>query len=151
LYKNINDKNEFFPNCPLCRTNISNISINDNFAYVYFQETFFTKFIPNFFNTITENENKITRTHNYEKPFYHEIIDLEEVYDDDDEILSPYNHPVNVHNFFLINSIGKTIENTFYNIPLLFTHSVVIYKLFTIIYYMKLWILVVVLINTIQW
>jgi len=145
LYKNINDNNEFFPNCPLCRTYISNILINDNFAYVYFQETFFTKFIPNFFNSINENEI----THNYEKPFYHETIDFEEVYDDDDDVLSPYNHPVNIHHCCLLNNIGKTIGYTLNYISFFFTNRIILYKLVTLIFYMKLWLLLLYLINTI--
>ena len=146
LYKNINDNNEFFPNCPLCRTYISNILINDNFAYVYFQETFFTKFIPNFFNSINENEI----THNYEKPFYHETIDFEEVYDDDDDdiILSPYNHPVNMHHCCLLNNIGKMIGKTFTSISFFFTNRIILYNLITLIFYMKLWVLFLFFINT---
>ena len=97
MYKYQDDRNEYYPDCPLCRTYISCISIDDVESYVYFDETFCNRFIPGYFNKIMNNETIIT--HNYEKPFYYHIAPYEEVYEYDD-VDSPYNHPILIHSHY---------------------------------------------------
>ena len=115
LYKYQDDRNEYYPDCPLCRTYISCISIDDGESYVYFDETFCNRFIPGYFNKIMNNETIIT--HNYEKPFYYHIAPYEEVYEYDD-VDSPYNHPILIHSHYhlyanLCKIIGYIINNIY--------------------------------------
>ena len=121
LYKNYENKNEYYPNCPLCRTYISFIKIDDEQSCVYLCETFFNRFIPDYFNKITNNETILR--HNYEKPFYYRIApdvdDIEDDYDYDyDYVYSPYNHPILIHSHYklcnkICNIIGHIINNIY--------------------------------------
>lgn len=107
LYKYHKDSYEYYPNCPLCRTYISFINIDDEQSCIYFCETFFNRFMPDYFNKITNNETIIT--HNYEQSFYYRSAPDEEVYEYDD-VDSPYNHPILIHSHFdLYQRIGKII------------------------------------------
>lgn len=107
LYKHRDNYYEYHPNCPLCRTYISNITINDNSSYIYFQETFCKKFIPDYFDTIDET----IRNHNYDKQFYHiynNNIQVDSYSDDDDDVQSPYNHQITRPGpVCIFNTIGK--------------------------------------------
>jgi hypothetical protein len=117
LYKKYENNNEYYPNCPLCRTYISFINIDDEQSCVYFCETFFKRFIPDYFNKITNNE--LTLRHKYEKLFYYRSAPDEEVYEEvneDDDVDSPYNHPILIH-YDLYSKIGNIIGhliNTIY-------------------------------------
>lgn len=93
LYRHNKNYYEYFPTCPLCRTHISIIKINENSSFLYLNETFFTEFIPDYFNTISNNEKQIE--HNYEKPFYH-MIDEDTERDEESEVEGPYYHPVHL-------------------------------------------------------
>ena len=115
LYRNIINTNEYYPNCPLCRTYITLIYMDDKELYVYFDETFFKEFIPNYFNVITGDTEYIN--HEYENLFYYAITQNEEV--SESEVDSPYNHPIRIHgHYHLFNNIGinirKLINNIFY-------------------------------------
>lgn len=114
LYKYHKDSYEYYPNCPLCRTYISFINIDDEQSCIYFCETFFNRFMPDYFNKITNNETIIT--HNYEQSFYYRSAPDEEVYEYDD-VDSPYNHPILIHSHFdLYQRIGKIIGYIINNI-----------------------------------
>ena len=114
LYKYHKDSYEYYPNCPLCRTYISFINIDDEQSCIYFCETFFNRFMPDYFNKIPNNETIIT--HNYEQSFYYRSAPDEEVYEYDD-VDSPYNHPILIHSHFdLYQRIGKIIGYIINNI-----------------------------------
>jgi len=111
LYKYGIDDNYYQPNCPLCRTDISTIIINDYGSYIYFKSTFSQEFTPDYFN---QSETSITKKHIYEEKFYYDIIQL-----DDDDVQSPYNIPVYIPtNSFMLRELKKFLRN----------HSVIIMK-----------------------
>jgi len=118
LYKKYENNNEYYPNCPLCRTYISFINIDDQQSCVYFCETFFNRFIPDYFNKITNNELRLR--HKYEKLFYYRSAPDEDVYEEvyeneDDDVDSPYNHPILIH-YDLYSKIGNIIGHLINNI-----------------------------------
>lgn len=108
LYKKTDDNTEFcIPDCPLCRTNISNIILKDENTYVYFLETFHNQFTPSYFNSITTNN--ITYNHVYEETYYYQYV-LNFDSDSDSDIdygMSPYSLrlPVRVPLDFINNFI----------------------------------------------
>ena len=82
---------------------------------MYFCETFVNRFMPDYFNKITNNETIIT--HNYEQSFYYCSAPDEEVYEYDDDVDSPYNHPILIHSHYeLYQSLGKIIGYIINNI-----------------------------------
>lgn len=104
LYRNVDNYFEYNPNCPLCRTYVTWVYIDDKESYIYFNETFFKEFIPNYFNVITEDAEYII--HEYEKSFYYDNTENEE--GSESEIESPYHHPVRIHfHYNLFTSIGR--------------------------------------------
>lgn len=111
LYMKFNDNDEFCqPECPLCRTIISNIILKDDDIHTYFLETFYNKFTPDYFNSISTNN--ITFEHNYEKPFYHQnLLD----YESDSDMMSPYNLPLPT-NMLLVHYIHNINMNVVNNI-----------------------------------
>jgi len=127
LYKYSNDYNNYKPNCPLCRTDISTILMNDYDSYHYFSSTFIEEFTPDYFNSI--NEASIVKIHNYENKFYYsenieniENIENNEEYNiDEEEGFGPYNFrihlPRNIISFtylqnFIIENITIIINMT---------------------------------------
>lgn len=106
LYKHSINDIYYQPNCPLCRTIITSININEYFSYLYFKSTFSEKFIPDYFNQI--NENQLEKVHTYEEKYYY--INQVVEFNDDDIVYSPYNLyiPTNIYAF---EKIGEFIRN----------------------------------------
>jgi len=91
------------PICPLCRTNIISILMNDYFSYNYFKFTFFKEFKPDYFNYGSSD----IKRHVYERPYYY----LNH-YIDDEEIQSPYHNPIYIPtSFFIVNETRQFIRN----------------------------------------
>tara|TARA_B110000967_G_scaffold184583_1_gene204138 strand:+ start:1473 stop:2519 length:1047 start_codon:yes stop_codon:yes gene_type:complete len=105
LYNYGIDDNYYQPNCPLCRTDISTILINDYGSYIYFKSTFSQEFTPNYFNQI--DETSITKKHIYEEEFYYNTLQLH-----DDDLESPYNtHLYIPTDFFILGELRKLLRN----------------------------------------
>ena len=143
LYRNIINTNQYYPNCPLCRTYITLIYMDDKESYVYFDETFFKEFIPNYFNMITGDTEYIK--HNYENLFYHAITQNEE--ESESEVDSPYNHPIRIHfHYSLFTRIGTKIGNL---INIIFSNDTLRnHKIFHII---NSWIFFLCMVQFISW
>ena len=107
LYKYSNDYNNYYPNCPLCRTYISKILINDYDSYRYFSSTFIEYFTPGYFNSISESS--IVKIHNYENKFYYSE---NHEYNIEEEEFSPYNARIHLpRNILLFSYLQNIIIN----------------------------------------
>ena len=102
LYKHNIRHNLYEPNCPLCRTKISTILINDYDSCRYFISTFIEEFTPNYFNSI--NEDSTVKTHKYEDKFYYS-----ETPENDDEMFGPYNTQIHVSRNIVVFSHFKQL------------------------------------------
>ncbi len=116
LYTKTNEsiENEEFiePICPLCRTYINNIILNDRDSFTYFLNTFYNEFTPHYFNTISTNN--ALYEHRYEEAHYYQYV-LDSEYDSDTE-LSPYSFKMHINvPMFLINNdnLNNVIKYSF--------------------------------------
>jgi hypothetical protein len=107
LYRYSKDYNNYYPNCPLCRTYISKILINDYDSYRYFSSTFIEYFTPGYFNSISESS--IMKVHNYENKFYYSENDEDNI---EEEEFSPYNARIHLpRNILLFTYLQNIIIN----------------------------------------
>ena len=142
LYKYSDETYDYQPNCPLCRTYISTIIVNENLSYIYFQETFFKKFIPDYFDTIDETET--IRNHNYDKLFYHRDNNIQVDSYSDDDVQSPYNHPLDMHGqICLFTKLGFMVGKILKSIILI--NAFIFCKLYNMV---KRWMIFVFITNT---
>ena len=102
---NIIDDIYYQPTCPLCRTIITSININEYFSYLYFKSTFSEEFIPDYFNQI--NENQLEKIHIYEEKYYYRNQVVE--FNDDDMEYSPYSLYIPT-NMYVFNKIREFIR-----------------------------------------
>ena len=92
------------PTCPLCRTLISSISMNEYLSYTYFKYTFFQEFIPDYFNQFSSE----IKQHVFENPYYSIY------YHDEEEMLSPYYNPIYIlPQIFILDESMKFVRNQF--------------------------------------
>jgi len=89
------------PICPLCRRMITTISMNEYLSYTYFKYTFFEEFIPDYFNQCSSD----IKRHVFQYPYYSIY------YYDEEEIQSPYHHPIYIPtSFFMVHETRQFIR-----------------------------------------
>jgi len=81
---------------------ITSISMNEYLSYTYFKYTFFKEFMPDYFNQCSSE----VKRHVFENPYYSIY------YYDEEEIQSPYHHPIYIPtHFFIIYETRQFIRN----------------------------------------